>query len=242
MTYRDKIYQKYSTIFQGRDAALNFDAAFAEKQAPVFEKRLGRHLPADKNATIVDLACGGGDFLYFLKRRGYTNLTGVDLSPQQVTLARQVIPQVEEGDVIAFLEKNPGRFDLITAFDLIEHLTKDEVLSFLEKAYAALKPGGKLILQTPNGDSPFVGTILYGDFTHELCLNPASATKLLKLCGFGAVSCYEMGPVTHGFVSWARRLLWIKVRLLLKFVHLIETGSAGSGIFTRVFYVVAVKR
>lgn len=242
MTYRDKIYQKYSTVFQGKNASLTFDAAFADAQAEVFEKRFGLHLPADKNAAIVDLACGGGNFLYFLKKRGYTNLTGVDLSPQQVTLARQVIPQVEEGDVIAFLEKSPGRLDLITAFDLIEHLTKDEVLSFLEKAYIALKPGGKLILQTPNGDSPFVGTVLYGDFTHEICLNPASVTKLLKLCGFSDSYCHEMGPVAHGVVSWVRRLLWWKVRLMLKFIHLIETGATGSGVFTRVFYVVAIKR
>ena len=240
--YRDKIYEKYSTVFQGKDAALTFDTASADAQAEVLEKRFAAHLPTDKNAAIAELACGGGNFLYFLKSRGYTNLTGIDISPQQVALARQVIPQVEEGNLIAFLEKNPERFDLITAFDLIEHLTKDEVLSFIEKAYTALKPEGKLLLQTPNGDSPFVGTVLYGDFTHEICLNPASISKLLKLCGFADIACHEMGPVVHGFVSWIRRLLWWKVRLMLKFIHLIETGSAGSGIFTRVFYVVALKR
>ena len=92
--------------------------------------------------------------MYFFKVLGYTNLIGVDISPEQVNLARQVILNVYEDEVLSWLEEHNNEFDLITGFDIIEHLYKPAVLQFLDYCFKALKPGGLLILETQNAESP----------------------------------------------------------------------------------------
>lgn len=64
-------------------------------------------LPVDKSTNIVDLDCGGGKLLYFFKRMGYQNITGVDISPEQAKLAKQVTSNVQEANVLDYLEHVP---------------------------------------------------------------------------------------------------------------------------------------
>jgi len=115
---------------------------------------------------------------------GYLNIQGVGISPEQVRLARQVIPDVAESNVLEWLEAHSSSFDLITALDLIEHFHKLEVLRFLDGCHNALKQGGRLILQTPNADSPWGTVHRYNDFTHEAGLTSNELSRLLALVGF----------------------------------------------------------
>jgi 2-polyprenyl-3-methyl-5-hydroxy-6-metoxy-1,4-benzoquinol methylase len=96
------------------------------------------------------------------------------------------------------MERRQDTFDLITGFDVIEHLHKPEVLRFLDAAFRALRPGGRLVLQTPNADSPWGTMHRYNDFTHEVCFNPNALSRLLKLAGFDQVEAREAGPVSFG--------------------------------------------
>jgi 2-polyprenyl-3-methyl-5-hydroxy-6-metoxy-1,4-benzoquinol methylase len=200
-------------------------------------------LPSDPNAKILDIGCGSGKFLYVLKQQGYDNLYGVDLSDEQVAIARQIEPNVHRGDVLDYLRQHRNAFDLITGLDLIEHLKKDELLVLLDEVREALKPDGRLILQTPNGDSPFFGPVLYGDFTHETCLTPSLLTMLLRQAGLREVEAREQGPVPwgHGWRSALRFLGWQLIRTGVKARNLIETGGAGGGIFSRVFCISALR-
>jgi hypothetical protein len=83
----------------------------------------------------------------------------------------------------------------------------------------------------------------YGDFTHEVGLTPALLTRLLKLSGFQIVAAREAGPVPWGYslVSSLRYLIWQSIRMGLKIGNLAETGSAGSGVLTRVFLITGLK-
>ena len=238
-TYRQRVYGKYASLFKG-EAAL-FDRAWAQMFVRTYSHHLRGWFPAGKDARIVDLGCGSGRLLYLFKALGYSDIHGVDISPEQVALARQVVTDVVEGDIAEYLDGHVAAFDLITAIDLIEHLTKSEAARMLEKCFASLRPGGRLIIQTPNGDSPFVGAVRYGDFSHELCLTPRSLSYLLRLSGFEGVEPREQGPVRHGVVSTVRWCLWRLARLKLKAFNAIETGSGGSGILTRVFITSARK-
>lgn len=231
--YRRRIYGRYASQFQGAPSI--FDPAAASRLQRAYRYYFRHWLPADKGAAIGELACGGGKMLYALQRWGYRNLSGVDVSPEQVGLARQVLPNVEEGDAIAFLEQRPAHFDLLIAMDLVEHLRKDEILKFLDAAHAALKPGGGLILQTPNAGCPWFGTIRYGDFTHEICFSVNCLNSLLGLAGLAKVEFRETGPVPWGYslVSTLRAGCWFGIKLLLRFWNAAETGSAGDGIYSR---------
>jgi SAM-dependent methyltransferase len=240
-TYRKRIYTSYGTFFQ--DIPENFDERASARWGRSQRYRLRGWLPQSKTARIVDLACGGGTLLHFLLSQGYRCVEGVDISPDQVALSRQVTPHVTQGNAIEFLESAPDQFDLITGFDIIEHLYKDEALRFLDAACAALKVGGRLILQTPNADSPWGAQHRFNDFTHELGFTPNALGRLLRVAGFSDSESRECGPPPYGLsvASTIRFALWQLIRLQLMAWNLIETGSAGDRVLTRVFLISAVK-
>ncbi len=240
MDYRRRIYDAY--VSRGRQAQPSSDPAAFARRSRYLAHVLRNWLPEDHSATITDLGCGTGDVLAALETFGYTSLAGVDRSGEQVRLARQIAPQVEEGDLFEYLAERNAELDLITGFDVIEHLDKNEVLPFLDACHRALRVGGRLILQTPNGESPWSSAVRYGDFTHEVCFTPDSLEWLLRLSGFTETEAREAGPRPMGLLSFGRVLLWRLIRLGLRLWNLAETGGAGSGIYTRVFLISAVKR
>jgi len=239
--YRQRIYQDYATAFQ--DAALEFDQDAARRWAKPYRYYLRDWLPGDHAEAILEIACGSGKLLYFLKESGFKNLSGVDVSPQQVEIARQVLADVHNGDALEYLQQHPGEFGLIVGLDIVEHFTKPEVLKFLDVCFLALKPGGRLILQTPNAESPWGSELRYGDFTHEVGFNTNALTRLLELCGFTDSGARELGPVPrgHSVTSSIRWLICQTIRAAKKVWNLAETGAAGSGVFTRVFLISATK-
>src|SRR5688572_11065404 len=119
MDYRARIYQTYASKFQRLDE--KFDVPAAEKRAKVYAHYLRGWLPENKHAVIGDLACGNGALLYFFKQRGYANVGGVDISPEQVRISRQAVPPeaVLEGGVLDYLRQRPETFDLLTGIDII---------------------------------------------------------------------------------------------------------------------------
>lgn len=233
MEYREKFWARYASVVQHLREPLNL--AMTDHWSRPFEYWMRGWLPPAKDAAIVDIACGAGNMLRYFTRLGFTNVSGVDISPPQVELARAIHPHVEVADALEFLRENPGRFDLILGFDVVEHLTKDELLVFTERALAALRPRGRIILQTPNGASPLVGEYRYGDFTHELCLTPKSLGQVLAIAGFGDYEAREVAPTPYRFSSAVRMVLWKLIRLRWILDNMIEVGSPGPGIFTKNF-------
>jgi SAM-dependent methyltransferase len=189
------------------------------------------------------MGCGAGNFLFMLGRLGYTDLTGVDLSPEQAALAREWCPNAKiiEGDVHTVLKENPGHYALISGLDIIEHFRKEEVLPFLELVYHSLRPGGRLILQTPNAASPWVGSVSYSDFTHEWFYSPRGLERILSIAGFTGYQACESGPHSHGAKSIVRSILWRILRTGLWLYDLVETGGDNGGVYTRVFVATALK-
>ena len=239
--YRQRLYERYATHWQ--EGTQNLDAARLQRHARAYQYYFRGWLPQNFEAAIMDVGCGRGILLAFFRARGYGNVQGIDVSPEQVELARRMTLEVHEGEAIGFLETCPGMFDLLTGLDILEHFHKPEVIRFLEAARTALKPGGRLILQTPNADSPCGGMHRYNDFTHEVGFNPNSLSRLLRIAGFTAIEARETGPVPLGYsmTSTARYIAWKIIRAGLTFWNLAEMGTAGDGVFTRVFLMSAKK-
>lgn len=237
---REAVYTHYGHDFQ--DAGEEFDIAAAAHWGRAYRWYLRGWLPKRSDAAIAELACGYGRLLYTFKSLGYTNLYGVDLSPDQVALARQIVPNVAQADVLDWLTKQPQAFDILIALDLIEHFYRDEALKFLDLCFAALKPGGRLVLQTPNADSPFGLQHRYNDITHEWGFNFNLLTRLLKRAGFSEIEAREQGPLPWGYslTSTLRWLIWLLIRMALQIWNLAETGGRMP-ILTRVFLVSGVR-
>lgn len=240
-SYRDRIYGGYRS--RRLDAGSTSDEQATAAWIRAYRYYLRDWLPKNKEAPILELACGAGRLLKLLIDEGYINVSGVDRSAEQIEVAREVLPTAEHSDVLEYLRAHEGRWALIVAIDLIEHLHKDEALELLDLVFEALKPGGRLILQTPNAESPFVSAIRYGDFTHEVAFTPVSLGSLLRLTGFEEIESRELGPLPprYGARAAGRYLAWRGLRSLLKAWNLVETGSPGSGVYTRVFMMAALR-
>ncbi len=238
--YRDRLYEFYGAEFQS--APERFDSRSAARLGRAYDHYLRGWLPESKDARIVDLACGYGNLLYFFRERGYRQIAGVDISPDQVRRAGEVVPSVHQGDVLEYLAGRRAESNLITALNLIEHLTKDEVLRFIGGCFGALAPGGRLVLLTPNADSPFGMASRYNDLTHEVCFNPNALGRLLARAGFRNIEAREAGPVPLGYsvASTLRWCVWQTIRAGALLWNVAETGAAGSRVLTRNFMVSAV--
>jgi len=243
MNYRKRYYDQYVTV-QLQPAGGVFTERDYRDWAIGAKKRVQGWLPVDHSAAILDIGCGSGKLLYLLRDLGYTNLTGIDLSPEQVEHARQQFPEstIIQGNALDLLEHLTSHYDLICAFDIIEHLNKDEIVSLLNLIYHALNPGGRLILQTPNAESPWFGSVAYGDFTHEWFFTPAGLQRVLQLIGFDTFRARETGPSIHGIKSLIRASLWRLIHMSLFIWNLAETGGTGERIYTRVFVASAVRK
>lgn len=240
--FRERIYAQYVETCDGAPAPRSVDD-FASR-APTMRYVIKTFFPSAKSAVILDLGCGHGTLVHFARLAGYSNIHGVDVSGEQVALAGQLgIDGIRKGDLMDTLRSMPlSSLDAVVAFDVIEHFRKDELIDLVDAVHGVLKPGGRWIIHTPNGSSPFAGAVRYGDFTHEQAFTTSSIRQLLEASGFSHVDFAECGPRMHGIKSLIRVIVWRWVRLLYRLILVVETGDSRQGsVITQNFYSVAHK-
>ena len=135
---------------------------------------------------VLDVGCGGGLFLQDLSRKGFETY-GVDVSAEA---ARICLRRFEIPAAVATLPKlpfRPGRFGLVTMYHVLEHL-HDPVGAVLQ-AWELLRPGGRLVVQTPNAASWQM--YLLGEYwsgidvpRHLINFRDTDLESLLDYCGF----------------------------------------------------------
>jgi len=238
--YRNRLFRSYvSTFFS---SIRDISPELLENQRKYYKLCFRRFLPKDKNSNILDLGCGYGSFVYFLKKEGYQNVSGVDTSHEQVEVSKMLgVENIHQEDALTFVHQHNSEFDCISAIDLIEHIPKDCVLEFLDSIYKALKPNGILIIKAPNGGSPFSGAYRYIDFTHSCSLTKESISQLLRAAGFTNIQVHQAGPVVHGLLSAGRWILWQVFRFIMHLYLGAETGVFRGHILTQNLISVAMK-
>lgn len=168
-----------------------------------YRRVLGRHLPADKSATVLDVGCGGGYALAALREMGFTGLTGVESDAGQVASCVQKGLSVElAADSIAFLRERAGQFQLLLCLDVIEHVPHDVQLRFVTELAAALAPGGRLICTVPNASSALASHWRHNDWTHHTCFTACSLDFLLHNAGFADIHVGEAEFLTRPANWW----------------------------------------
>ena len=183
MHFKEELYEQYfKSHILPRKGPLSIEQL--NKKMKVFDLHFGSFLPKDCHAKIIDAGCGNGSLVYWLQKRGYIHACGVDGSADQIAEGKSLgVNNLETMDLVTYLGKQPETFEVIFLRDVVEHFRKEEVLSLLKLCQSALKPGGKLVIQVPNGASPFVGRVLFGDFTHETAYTESSLSQLFLISG-----------------------------------------------------------
>jgi O-antigen chain-terminating methyltransferase len=117
--------------------------------------------------NAIDVGCGRGEWLELLGEWGI-DAAGVDLDHGMLEACRQRGLQARHADAIAALREIPdGSIALVSAFHVVEHMPFEDVRTLLREALRALRPGGLLILETPNPENLVVGASeFYKDPSH----------------------------------------------------------------------------
>jgi len=162
-----------------------------EKQSQVLQAvhELRDLLPQNKNAAILDIGFGHGWFLAACLKLGYRELSGADFGIAHKdyirTWSERPIQLYEIEDNIGnFLSDRAGQYDFIHLSHVIEHIPKYSLLWVVDALYRALKPGGVLLLRTPNMEGPCANSSLYVTLAHEYGFCGSNLESLLDICGF----------------------------------------------------------
>jgi SAM-dependent methyltransferase len=107
---------------------------------------LGVPLQYPTDASMLDIGCGAGDWLLYMRQAGYQNVMGQDIAgPAVERLAEQGMPAA--GGDLCELQLPSSSFDLIRMEHVLEHLP--DPVAYVREAKRLLKPGGRLVVNTP---------------------------------------------------------------------------------------------
>lgn len=238
--FRIELYKQYISTFKKFISTENAKSSQSNKK--VLKKR---YIPLlkdfDKDAAIIDLGCGAGNFLQSLKDEGFVNLFGIDISEQQIEKALSKMVNARKINVFDFIETNKKKFNIIFALDFVEHFQKKELLKLFSGIYDMMSEDGVLIIHTPNGEGLFPNQRIYGDLTHLTIFTQNSLVQILRIVNFTEIKFYETGPVSKNIIGFIRLILWKLITAIVKAIRLVETGSYED-ILTQEFICVAQKK
>jgi 2-polyprenyl-3-methyl-5-hydroxy-6-metoxy-1,4-benzoquinol methylase len=146
-------------------------------------------------SDVLDIGCGRGEFLALLKERG-VRARGIDVNESMIEVCRQKGLDASRADALDYLRAQPaGSLGGLLAAQVVEHLEPAYLTNLLDAAYAALRPGAPVVLETINPACWFAFFESYvRDITHVRPLHPDTLKFLLQASGFGGVEIRYQAP------------------------------------------------
>jgi SAM-dependent methyltransferase len=173
----------------------NFYRAFEDRyrgSRELIKERLRAYAPfttplaaLHHGAPALDLGCGRGEWLELSGEQGFA-ASGVDLDEGMLSACRERGLQVQTIDALSALRALPdASLALVSAFHLVEHLSFDDVQQLIAETLRVLRPGGLLIMETPNPENLVVGTNnFYLDPSHIKPVPPMLLDFMADYAGF----------------------------------------------------------
>jgi SAM-dependent methyltransferase len=188
-----ELYAEFTDRFRGSTAEV------AEKLSGYLSD-VRRLVGMGQGAGVVDVGSGRGEWLALLREVGIP-ASGVDANHTFVEAGQARGLDLVQGDAVGHLQDlPPDSVDLVTAFHLIEHLDVEELLALLAAARHALRPGGCVLLETPNPSNLRMAACdFYNDPTHRSPLPPALTEYLVSASGFAGVEVRPLHPSESPF-------------------------------------------
>jgi SAM-dependent methyltransferase len=190
-----------------------WDGAFApsDRKRRYFAAEF-RDLPLG-GKRVLEIGFGNGEFLAFAKGEG-AEVAGIEISAAAREAARRHGFEALDAS-LAELAASGRRFDLVVAFDVLEHWDFAELVANFRAIRALLADGGRFVARFPNGHSPFGRIYQNGDFSHKSALSTYKIEYLASLTDLGIVRVDNArrvpsrpGPlasVWHGWLAFRRR-------------------------------------
>jgi 2-polyprenyl-3-methyl-5-hydroxy-6-metoxy-1,4-benzoquinol methylase len=233
----EQAYNVYSSAGLGAYSATAQSGSYRDQ----YELNYGHLLPIDRESRFLDIGCGAGNYLLWLRSKGYARLRGLDLSEVAVAHCRSAgLDGVERvADLVEYLLAHRGEFDVITMNDVIEHFTHEEMLPTLGAMLAALRPGGMLLVKTLNMGNLGGIYLRYNDFTHRLGFTEVSLRQVLVAAGFPQVSVVPYRVPTRSAVGAVWKALGGLWRRAFGALLLLDVGIDRPRILTKTLLGIA---
>ena len=163
----------------------------------------------EPGSSVLDLGCGSGDPAD-VEIAKHHNVTGVDISQMQVSLARQNVPSGNfiHGDA-GSVEFPAASFNAVISFYTLEHIPREELQTILGRVYRWLRPAGYLLLSTEPGDIEGVIGEWLGVPMFFSCFDSDTVSALVNQAGFEIVESSMETQVEQGKEI---RYLWLLAR------------------------------
>jgi O-antigen chain-terminating methyltransferase len=184
----DSLYAAFEDVFRGSREEI-------KSRQSVYLPLLKEHKVGSSAMPLLDLGCGRGEWLELLGEQGF-EARGVDSNDEMIERCKSAGLSIESGDSLAYLKSQPDEcVGAVTAFHMVEHMPFDVVLVLIDESLRVLKPGGLLILETPNPANFLVGAYTFHlDPTH---LKPVPSPLLkffVEARGFCGVEVRDLHP------------------------------------------------
>ncbi|HOZ56703.1 MAG TPA: class I SAM-dependent methyltransferase [Nakamurella multipartita] len=147
------------------------------------------------HGPLLDLACGRGEWVEILGANGI-EAYGVDSNAAMIAEAAASGLDVRHEDALTHLAKlAESSLQGISAFHFVEHIPLGVLVKMLDDSLLALRPGGILLLETPNPTNLMVGSAsFYLDPTHVRPIHPEFLRFLVESRGFVDVHVHYVHP------------------------------------------------
>jgi len=182
---------------------------------------LGLSRPAD-GGVLLDVGCGNGAFLARMQRLGW-QVAGVEPDPEAAEVARRHPGVYVHAGTLHDAQFRDEQFDAVTLQHVLEHVL--EPVETLRECARVLRPGGSIIVITPNVES--LGHRLFGKAwrgleppRHVYLFNGRTLTDAAEKAGLHVLRCAT--------TSYIARWMWAASRILAKEGRL-PGGSAPPG-------------
>lgn len=185
----DRFYQDFEDAWRGPQAEIR--QRVAHYLPRVLDAQAGQ-----PDAPLVDIGSGRGEWLWVLNEAGLAAF-GVDSNASAVERTRAQGLTAFEADAGPWLAARPAAsLGAVTALHVVEHLPFEALVHLLDHALRALRPGGLLILETPDPANMMVAT-------HSFWLDPSHMRPIpadllaftVRSRGFEAVEIERLHPV-----------------------------------------------
>jgi len=169
--------------------------------------------PWTGQGRYLDVGCGSGGALGVARALGW-QVAGIEVDAAAAAKARRFSQELHVGDVLT-APFAPGRFDVVTALHVLEHVP--DPVAVIRRALAWLAPGGILIIEVPNAAG--LGAKLFGKAWSGLELprhlshfSPAALTRAVELAGGRVAWCWHGAKPRYYLWSlgfWLRDRGWV---------------------------------